>query len=224
MLSWPHSIHFWVELVNSFYSSATISSQSAMNLSTSFPVVIISQSLHNQHHLWSKPSHLVDHKHRSSSSRCFHLRVTSHFYQLPLLLFLLLLLSTATVVQCRRLNRVPFDLEELSHDSPLVDAEKMVHLDLTLGEHLEYVLDVLLQPNQSLRLFLAKPYKVRKAEANNLGPLVEVNSERHTPSIRFLRGNVNHRGYYHLYSFIFDLEGRLVNKDRIDFLVTVSGE
>lgn len=147
----------------------------------------------------------------------------SHFF---LLLLLLVLATTTTTVQCRS-HRVAFDLQELTHDSPvMLDPENVVELELRRGESLEYVLDAHLLLNQTLRLYLTKPYKVRKAEAlDNLEPLVVVNADhQRTPLIRFSKGNANHRGYYHLYRFVYDLEGRLVNYDRTDFHVRVVGE
>lgn len=146
----------------------------------------------------------------------------SHFF---LLLLLLVLATTTTTVQCRS-HRVAFDLQELTHDSPvMLDPENVVELELRRGESLEYVLDAHLLLNQTLRLYLTKPYKVRKAEAlDNLEPLVVVNADhQRTPLIRFSKGNANHRGYYHLYRFVYDLEGRLVNYDRTDFHVRVVG-
>ncbi len=219
-------------LLSQFFSVPPPSPQSTMmNLSTSpLPpsAITISQSSHTPYHhhqqTWSpKLSYLVETKSHLHRPRWAIGKMPSHFF---LLLLLLVLATTTTTVQCRS-HRVAFDLQELTHDSPvMVDPENVVELELRRGESLEYVLDAHLLLNQTLRLYLTKPYKVRKAEAlDNLESLVVVNADhQRTPLIRFSKGNANHRGYYHLYRFVYDLEGRLVNYDRTDFHVRVVGE
>lgn len=198
--------------------------QSAMNFNTSSLVITITQSLsdyHRHHHnqIWSKSSHLVEKHPYQPTCRWLLLKVP------PLYLLLLLLVLATSTVQCQS-HRVSFDLQELSHDSPIIDPEKVIKLELKRGESLEYVLETHLLSNQSLRLYLTKPYKVRIVEAlKKMEPLVVVNNDQvHNPRIRFSKGNANHRGYYHLYSFVYDLEGRLVNYDRIDFHLSVVGK
>ena len=136
-------------------------------------------------------------------------------------------LCTLLCLSAVNCNRVQFDLQELTHDSPVIDTKNQVQLNGPVGEQLQYNLNSI-KSNLTIRLFLAKPFKLREIETEINKPLVEINDNineiNRLPYIKFANLNAYHRGNYSLYIFLYDLDGHLVKYSRIDFHLVVEGK